>query len=240
MTRHRSLVRTPRQQEARTRRSSLYHSPPQLTVTNPVATNSVINSANDRAIAESTGTSDNLPPSRRRKQLARGLNEYTQQKLLQDIEVNGGLQVFSLARLVKEKPDNYGGILVDGTQDKDLLRQVQNCVKEWKKLTEARYLLLLNHYGVRAVSLQSSSFIPDQPIVAAPLVPLIYTPSILPIPPTIEPSSAINQVPTSPPITTPTFTSPPRSRRHPTSMNSSSALVVRPVPGTHHDEVEGT
>ena len=240
MTRHRSLVRTPRQQEVRTRRSSHYHSPPRLSsVTNPVAAHCVITSANDRAVSDSTGTSDDLPPPRRRKQVGRGLNESTQQRLLKDIEVNGGLQVFSLADLVKEKPDDYGGVLVDGSQDKELHRQVQNCVKEWKRLTDARYLLLLNHYGVRAVSLQSSFFIPDPPIVAAPLVPLISTPSILPTPPIIDPSSAIDQVSTLPSIATPNFASPPRSNRHSAMMNSNTALVVRTAPGTSNDEVEG-
>jgi len=239
MTRHRSLVSTPRQQEVRTRRSSHYHSPPRLSsVTNPVAAHCAITSATNRAVSDSTGTSDDLPPPRRRKQVGRGLNESTQQRLLKDIKVNGGLQVFSLANLVKEKPDDYGGVLVDGSQDKELHRQVQNCVKEWKKLTDARYLLLLNHYGVRAVSLQSSFFIPDQqPIgVAAPLMPLI---SILPQPPIIESSSAIDQVSTLPSIATPTFTSPPRSNRY-SAMNSNTALVVRKAPGASNDEVEGT
>ena len=99
MTRHRSLVRTPRQQEVRTRRSSHYHSPPRLSsVTNPVAAHCAITSATNRAVSDSTGTSDDLPPPRRRKQVGRGLNESTQQRLLKDIEVNGGLQVFSLDR----------------------------------------------------------------------------------------------------------------------------------------------
>jgi hypothetical protein len=241
MTRHRPLVRTPRQQEVRTRRSSLYHSPPQRSsVANPVASNRVITSEDNRAAAESSGTSEDLPPRARTQQLARGLNEATQRKLLEDIEKNGGLQIFSLARLVKEKPDTYGGKRVNGSQDTALKRQVQNCVKEWKRLEEAQYLLLLNHYGVRAVSLQSSFYIPDQPVGAASPVPLISNPEPIPAtPPIIEPSS-IDQVSTLPSITTTNFISPPaRVSRSATTMNYSSALVVRPAPGNHNDEVEG-
>ena len=106
MTRHhRSRTRTPRQRQVRTRQPSLYHTPPQHS---PLA-NSVAPSTSDDEGSENDNCSANevRRPKTRRSQ---GLKEHLQKQLLRDIEDNGGINVFSLARLVYEKSDAYGEV----------------------------------------------------------------------------------------------------------------------------------
>lgn len=234
MTRHhRSLTRTPRQQAVRTR-SSLYHTPPQRS---PLA-NSVAPSNSDDN--ETTAATEERRPQIRRNQ---GLKEHLQKQLLKDIEDNGGLRVFSLARLVNEKSDTYGGV------DSTLRRQVQNCVDRWKRQTDSEYLLLLNYFGVRAASLQSSFYPSHSESSIVAVIPETDT--------RIEASSSLSfqsssrernrstssQVPRSQQINEPqssfptqTFISPSRYSRH-SNMNT-NALALRPMAGIN-DGFEG-
>ena len=221
MTRHKSLIRQPRQQEVRTRRStSLYHTPPQRppTVTNRIVPHNLLTLEADRLIHEDfLQEEDRLPP----------ISELTKAQLLADIEENGGLTVFSLKRLKLAKPDIYN-------LPKPALRQIQNCVSQWKKLDDVKYLLLLSHYNVRAGSrhplyyaavdsnLELSPQSPNKAIQPTPI-------SHLPLP-----SSA----PT-------TFASPSRYNWNQSAMSnnnlqSSNALTIHScLQSTHHNEVEG-
>ena len=234
MTRHhRSLTRTPRQQRVRSR-SSLYHTPPQRS---PLA-NSVEPFTSDN---ETTVAAEERRPQTRRNQ---GLKEHLQKQLLKDIEDNGGLRVFSLARLVNEKSDTYGEV------DSTLRRQVQNCVDRWKRHTDSEYLLLLNYFGVRAASLQSS-FYPSHRLASTTVEVIpetdthIRESTSLPFKSSLlerdrssssqfAGSQQINERQSSYP--TQTFTSPSRYSRH-LNMNT-NALALRPMAGIN-DGFEG-
>ena len=231
MTRHhQSLKRTPCQQTVRTR-SSLYHTPPQRS---PVANSVAPSCPSD----DETTTAEERRPRTRRSQ---GLKEHLQKQLLKDIEDNGGLRVFSLARLVNEKSDTYGEV------DSTLRRQVQNCVDRWKRQTDSEYLLLLNYFGVRAASLQSSFYPRYSESTAVEVIPdtrrLNPTLSV-PIQPSSHQQirSSLSQFPPPHQINAPlsyatqTFTSPSRSSRY-SNMNN-NALVLRSTSGMN-DGFEG-
>ena len=206
MGRHKSLNRQPRQQPVRPRQesSSLYHTPPQLPARrNPIVAHSVLTSEEDNG---------SRPP----------LCVATKKLLLQDIEENGGLHVFSLSYLRAARPQTY-----DATEYR--LKQVQNYIYQLKQLNDTKYLLQLSHFGVFAASRLSQFFAPDEPTIPTPS-PLSQTPTTPP---------RFHDIPLSPPV--PTFTSP--SRYHRTTANtmsssSSNALTIRST-ATHHDEYEG-
>lgn len=252
MAPHKSLNRQSRQQAVRQRQSpSLYHHPPQLpAIRNTAAAHGLLTSDSEDGSAYDNlpqhGSNGRPPP----------LCLATKKQLLQDIEENGGLHVFSLSQLRLSRPKTFDG-------NKELLRQVQNYIYQLKKLDDTRYLLKLNQYGVLASSRVSHCFSPEPlPTPAQPL-PIEFPPTptlIQEVPtPISEPTFGspsrlnLNSTPISEPtfasplrynlnsvpISEPNFASPSPFNQHSVTMSSnfnSNALALRPG---HHDEVEG-
>lgn len=231
MTRQRSLQRQPRQQEARTRRTSLYHHPPQLGAS--TNTNSTI--SDEDSITDNNNIPQELGDSR-----PPPLSLAKKKQLLQDIEENGGIHVFSLSQLRQIRPQFYD-------EPEYILRQVQNFVYQLRNCEDSRYLLLLNQFNVLASSRLSHFFSPEsasQPSTPqTPALPL-QTADSQPTPTlpeatfasparhnqrsTFASPSRYNRV--SLPSSAPRFVSPM------SSVASSNALALRPG---NHDEVEG-
>jgi hypothetical protein len=223
MTRHRSLQRQPRQQEARTRGASLYHHPPQL----GASTNGNLNISDENSVTDNNNIPQELgdrPPP---------LSLAKKKRLLQDIEENGGLHVFSLSQLRQARPQFYD-------EPDYVLRQVQNYVYHIRNYDDRRYLLLLSQYNVLASSRISHFFSPES--ASQPSTPQTPAPPL---------QTADSQPPALPEAT---FASPARHNRRSTFASplrssaprfvspmssvasSSNALALRPG---NHDEVEG-
>ena len=228
MTRHRALLRTPRQQQVSARKqssSSLYHQPLQLSPSAPSVA-SISDPLSDNTSVEPSALKRNTPTQH---QQGPGLPRHLQNQLLSDIEDHGGLTVASLRDIVNEKPDTYGPV------NSVLRRQVQNIVKEWKKLLETKYLLLLNSLNVRAASLGPSF---NSPIaLLTPVHTRIATPNQTAA--SVTPPVINLAVPAISPSAAATFTSPaPHSRTKRFHRMSNNALIVR-ASGNPNDEVEG-
>jgi hypothetical protein len=226
MTRHRSLQRQPRQQEARTRGASFYHHPLQL----GASTNAILNISDEGSVTDNNkiprGLGDSRPPP---------LSLAKKKQLLQDIEENGWLHVFSLSQLRQARPQFYD-------EPDYILRQVQNYVDHIRNYDDRRYLLLLSQYNVLASSRLSHFFSPEsasQPSTPqTPALPL-QTADSQPTPALPEATFAASPERHN---RRSTFASPSRSSvpRFVSPMSSvassSNALALRPG---NHDEVEG-
>ena len=195
---HRSLQRQPRQQAARTRRTSLYHAPPQLSsANNPVR--GLLGIADEDSLTDN----NNLPRERGYKP---PLCVAKKKQLLHDIEDGGGLQVFSLSKIRLARPNFYD-------DPEYVLKQVQNYVYQLKNFDDTKYLLQLNHYGVLASSRLSHFFSPGSPASQPATTP--QTPA-LPLPTDSQPTPAFFPE-LSTPIPESTFTSPVRNNRNSTT-----------------------